>query len=57
MQHDRGQLYCYSWEACGQDPQPGSPTTLPRSVPERSPREEWEGPMAGKETSLRVVLR
>ncbi|KFP98802.1 Kinesin-like KIF12, partial [Leptosomus discolor] len=33
------------------------PTTPLPSVPQRSPREEQEGPAAGRETRLRVVLR
>ncbi|KAM6239588.1 kinesin-like protein KIF12 isoform 2-T2 [Spheniscus humboldti] len=35
----------------------GTPTTLLPSVPQRSPGEEREGPVVGRETRLRVVLR
>ncbi|XP_023794995.1 kinesin-like protein KIF12 isoform X2 [Cyanistes caeruleus] len=48
-QHDRGSR--------GQTPELGAPTTLLPSVPQRSPGEEREGPVEGRETRLRVVLR
>ncbi|XP_064324188.1 kinesin-like protein KIF12 isoform X8 [Phalacrocorax carbo] len=41
----------------GTSPGWGAPTTPPPSVPQRSPGEEREGPVAGRETRLRVVLR
>ncbi|XP_014110325.1 PREDICTED: LOW QUALITY PROTEIN: kinesin-like protein KIF12 [Pseudopodoces humilis] len=48
-QHDGGSR--------GQTPELGAPTTLLPSVPQRSPGEEREGPVEGRETRLRVVLR
>ncbi|XP_058710167.1 kinesin-like protein KIF12 isoform X4 [Poecile atricapillus] len=48
-QHNRGSR--------GQTPELGAPTTLLPSVPQRSPGEERERPVEGRETRLRVVLR
>ncbi|XP_074701760.1 kinesin-like protein KIF12 isoform X1 [Strix aluco] len=41
----------------GRSPSWGAPTTPLPSVPQRSPGEEREGPVVGRETRLRVVLR
>ncbi|XP_032934054.1 LOW QUALITY PROTEIN: kinesin-like protein KIF12 [Catharus ustulatus] len=55
--HDRGSLYPSPRGARGQTPSRGAPTTLLPSVPQRSPGEERERPVEGRETRLRVVLR
>ncbi|XP_048180655.1 LOW QUALITY PROTEIN: kinesin-like protein KIF12 [Corvus hawaiiensis] len=56
-QHDQGSLYPSPRGVRGKPPQLGAPTTLLPSVPQRSPGEEREGPVQGRETRLRVVLR
>ncbi|XP_075373877.1 LOW QUALITY PROTEIN: kinesin-like protein KIF12 [Mycteria americana] len=45
------------WGARRQIPQLGAPTAPLPSVPQRSPGEERKGPVVGRETRLRVVLR
>ncbi|XP_041338825.1 LOW QUALITY PROTEIN: kinesin-like protein KIF12 [Pyrgilauda ruficollis] len=56
-QHDRGSLYPGPRGARAEPPSWGAPTTPLPSVPQRSPGEEPGGPVEGRETRLRVVLR